>query len=41
MHVLSSWCLPDDRAKPIIDDDRATPLGNKLDFVAMASPLSV
>jgi hypothetical protein len=41
MAVFSSCCPPDDRAEPIIDDNRATPLGNQLDFAALASPLSV
>jgi DNA-directed RNA polymerase specialized sigma24 family protein len=41
VHVFSSCCPPDDRTKPIIDDNRATPLGNQLDFAALASPLSV
>jgi hypothetical protein len=41
VHVFSSWCPPDDRAKPIIDDDCATSLGSQLDFAALASPLSV
>jgi hypothetical protein len=41
VHVFSSCCPPDDRAEPIIDDNRATPLGNQLDFAALASPLSV
>jgi hypothetical protein len=27
--------VPDDRAKPIIDDDRARPLGNQLDFAPL------
>ncbi len=33
--------VPDDRAKPIIDDDRVRPLRNQLDFAALASSLSV
>jgi hypothetical protein len=45
VHVFSSfssWCAPDDRAKPIIiDDDGAKPLGNQLDFAALAPPLTV
>ena len=38
---LSVIRCPIDRAKPIIHDDRATPLGNQLDFAALAAPLYV
>jgi hypothetical protein len=32
--------VPEDRAKPMIDDDRATPVGNQLDSAALVSSLS-